>query len=142
MILVDTGVIFAAATRNDDHYHACAELLTSVRLAGRRLLLAPTVVAEVGYLLMTRVSPRVEEDFLRGVADGDFELVDLTSVDYARMAELVGDYGDLPLGTTDASIIALAERLGVTEIATTDRRHFTVVRPRHLGAFTLLPERL
>jgi len=91
---------------------------------------------------MTRVSPRVEEDFLRGVADGDFELVELTSVDYARMAELVGDYGDLPLGTTDASIIALAERLGVTEIATTDRRHFTVVRPRHLGAFTLLPERL
>lgn len=58
------------------------------------------------------------------------------------MAELVERYADLHLGTTDASIIALAERLGVTEIATIDRRHFTAVRPRHVDAFTLLPETL
>lgn len=58
------------------------------------------------------------------------------------MAELVRQYDDLPLGTTDASVIALAERLGVTEVATLDRRHFTVVRPRHVSALTLLPEHL
>jgi hypothetical protein len=46
---------------------------------------------------------------------------------------------DLPLGTTDASVVAVAERLGVSEIATLDRRHFTVVRPRHVKAFTVLP---
>lgn len=39
----------------------------------------------------------------------------------------------------DASLVAIAERLGVTEIATLDRRDFTVVRPRHVGAFVLLP---
>lgn len=50
------------------------------------------------------------------------------------MAELVRRYDDLPVGTTDASVIALAERLGVTEIATLDRRHFTVVRSRHVSA--------
>lgn len=55
------------------------------------------------------------------------------------MAELVYDYADLPLGTTDAAVIALAERLGVTEVATLDRRHFTVVRPRHTAALVLLP---
>lgn len=58
------------------------------------------------------------------------------------MSELVEQYADLPLGTTDASVIALAERLDINEIATLDRRHFTVVRPRHVDAFTLLPERL
>jgi predicted nucleic acid-binding protein len=52
---------------------------------------------------------------------------------------LVTTYADLPLGTTDATVIALAERLGVREIATLDRRHFTVVRPRHVPALTLLP---
>jgi predicted nucleic acid-binding protein len=52
--------------------------------------------------------------------------------DYHRCA-------DLPLGTTDASVIALAERLEVPEVATLDHRHFTVVRPRHTKAFTLLP---
>lgn len=60
--------------------------------------------------------------------------------DGSRMAELVNQYDDLPLGTTDASVIALAERLGIREVATLDRRHFTVVRPRHVEALSLLPE--
>jgi predicted nucleic acid-binding protein len=55
------------------------------------------------------------------------------------MAELVKPYADLPLGTCDAAVIALAERLHVDEVATLDLRHFTVVRPRHVTALTLLP---
>ena len=55
------------------------------------------------------------------------------------MAELVEAYADLRLGTVDASVIALAERLGLTSVATLDRRHFAVVRPIHVEAFTLLP---
>jgi uncharacterized protein len=43
------------------------------------------------------------------------------------------------LGGTDASVITLAERRGTTRIATLNRRHFTVVRPRHAEAFDLLP---
>jgi predicted nucleic acid-binding protein len=46
----------------------------------------------------------------------------------------------LPLGGVDAAVIAVTERLRVTEIATLDRRHFTVVRPAHVEAFTLLSE--
>jgi predicted nucleic acid-binding protein len=55
------------------------------------------------------------------------------------MVKLVAQYHDLPLGTVDASVIAAAERLGVTEIATVDRRHFSVVRPAHVIAFELVP---
>ena len=55
------------------------------------------------------------------------------------MADLVTTYGSLPRGTTDASVIALAERFRLTEVATLDRRHFTVVRPIHANALTLLP---
>lgn len=55
------------------------------------------------------------------------------------MAELVDTYDSLPLGTTDASVIAIAERLKLTEVATLDRRHFTVVRPTHVDTLTLLP---
>lgn len=86
------------------------------------------------------MSTEVESKFLDAVAAGDFEVVNLTSADFARMAELVRRYDDLPLGTTDASVIALAERLGIDEIATLDRRHFRVVRPSHVEALTLLPE--
>jgi predicted nucleic acid-binding protein len=49
-------------------------------------------------------------------------------------------YRDLGLGTTDATVIALCERLELTEVATIDRRHFTIVRPRHVDALVLLPE--
>ena len=59
--------------------------------------------------------------------------------DWARMAELVQQYADLRLGGTDASIVALAERLNVTTIVTLDRRHFAAVRPLHAETFTLLP---
>jgi hypothetical protein len=39
----------------------------------------------------------------------------------------------------DASIIAMAERLGVTTILTTDHRHFAVVRPAHCERLRLVP---
>jgi predicted nucleic acid-binding protein len=45
----------------------------------------------------------------------------------------------MPLGGTDAAVIAVAERLGVEQVATVDHRHFSVVRPLHVSAFTLLP---
>jgi predicted nucleic acid-binding protein len=54
------------------------------------------------------------------------------------MAELIETYADLRLGTVDASVIATAERVGSTVIATLDRRHFTIVRPRHTDAFELV----
>jgi hypothetical protein len=56
----------------------------------------------------------------------------------ARMAELVRAYADLPLGAVDASVIAIAEGLKLTDVATLDRRHFTV-RPKHAKALNLLP---
>ena len=60
----------------------------------------------------------MESLFLRSLADGDFTPVDLTSADFARMADLVSTYESRPLGTTDASVVAVAERLRLTDLAT------------------------
>jgi predicted nucleic acid-binding protein len=60
----------------------------------------------------------------------------------AEVCQLVEMYADLPLGAVDASVIAVAERLRISEVATLDRRHFTVVRPNHTSALLLLPEKL
>lgn len=139
MIVCDTGPLVAAALSNDADHAACVRLLTDMHAAGRDLLVPATVTAEVGYLLAREAGAWVESLFLRSLADGDFAPVDLTAADYARMAELVETYGDLPLGTTDASVIAVAERLKLTDVATLDRRQFTVVRPSHVNSLTLLP---
>jgi predicted nucleic acid-binding protein len=63
----------------------------------------------------------------------------LHPADTVRIAELVARYNDLPLGTVDASLVAAAERLSVNHIATTDRRHFSIVRPAHADTLELLP---
>jgi hypothetical protein len=139
VIVCDTGPLVAAALSNDADHAACVRLFTKMHQAGRQLLVPATVVAEVGYLLAREADPNVESMFLASLAAGDFTAVDLTAADYARMAELVVTYGDLPLGTTDASVIAIAERLELTDVATLDRRHFTVVRPSHANALSLLP---
>jgi uncharacterized protein len=55
------------------------------------------------------------------------------------MAELVEEYAALELGGTDASVIALAERLDASMIITLDRRHFAAVAPRRRESFELIP---
>lgn len=139
MIVCDTGPLVAAALANDDHHRECVDLFTGLHLAGRPLLVPAPVVAEVGYLLAREAGPRVESLFLRSLADGDFVPVELTATDYRRMADLVTAYDDLPLGTTDAAVITLCERLRLTEVATLDHRHFSVVRPANVDRLTLLP---
>lgn len=97
------------------------------------------VITEVAYLLATRVGPEPEVRFLGDLAAGAFTVEPVAAADWLRIAELVARYRDLPLGTVDASVVAAAERMGITEVATLDHRHFTVVRPAHVDAFRLLP---
>jgi predicted nucleic acid-binding protein len=97
------------------------------------------VIAEMSYLLARDASAAVEAEFLRSFATGFLTLADLIVADLDRSAELVEQYADLPLGATDACLVALAERLGIVELATLDRRHFNVVRPRHVDTLTLIP---
>lgn len=103
-------------------------------------LIVPTlVITEVTYLLASRLGPGPEVRFLADLAAGEFIVEAVAAGDWMRIAELVARYHDLPLGTVDASVLATAERLGVSEIATLDHRHFTVVRPAHTTALSLLP---
>ncbi len=136
MILVDAGPLVAAGNRTDIHHDACVRVLLAARPPR---LVSALVIAEVCYLLHRDGGPSVEADFLRSFESGFLTVADVDAADLARMAGLVEQYGDLPLGGADASVVALAERLGVTDVATLDLRHFRVVRPRHVAALTLLP---
>jgi predicted nucleic acid-binding protein len=97
------------------------------------------VVTEVAYLLASRLGAEAEVRFLGDFAAGNLISEVVAGEDWLRIAELVGRYRNLPLGTVDASVVAAAERLRLSQIATLDRRHFTAVRPAHISAFELLP---
>lgn len=108
-------------------------------MAGRGVVVPVTVLPEVTYLLHTRIGPAAEEAFVAAIADGDFLIEPLEAEDVTRAVALMRQYGDLPLGFVDATIIATAERLDARAVLTTDRRHVSVVRSPHVGALTLLP---
>ena len=97
------------------------------------------MITEVAYLIGSRLGTDAEVRFLGDLAAGDFVVEAVVAADWLRIADLVSRYRDLPLGTVDGSVVAAAERLGIAEIATFDRRHFSVVRPAHTKAFELLP---
>lgn len=103
------------------------------------MLVPILVVTEVAYLLGTRVGVETEVRFLGDLAAGELVPEQVEPADWLRIAELVAVYRDLPLGTVDASVVAAAERLGTSTIATLDRRHFSIVRPAHLPGFELVP---
>ena len=96
------------------------------------------VITEVTYLLGTRLGVDPEVRFLGDLAAGNLIVEPVAASDWMRIAELVARYRDLPLGTVDSSVVAAAERLGTTDIATIDRRHFTVVQS-NIGILNLLP---
>ena len=139
MIVVDTGPLVAAALTSDMNHRRCVELFASLRLNSERLVIPPFVVTEVCYLLAKAGGSKPEVAFVRSLAIEDFIVAPVTAAGLERTADLIGKYADLPLGIVDASVVALAEQLGVGEIATLDRRHFSVVRPQHVDTFALLP---
>lgn len=135
-MLVDTGPLVAVANANDDAHLRCLDFLEQT---SSRLLVPTTVLTEVCYLLETRRGPAIESAFLSDFGRGALELVNLVPDDLTRMAELITRYADLPLCGTDASVIAIAERLGLSDMVTLDRRHFSIVRPQHVESFTIYP---
>ncbi|MDR8407719.1 PIN domain-containing protein [Nonomuraea sp. 3-1Str] len=139
MIVVDTGPIVAATFRDDKNHERCVHEFTRLRSADRPLLVPSFVAGESCYMIGKLGGARAEAAFLRLLESGWFRLVDLTESDLSRIAVLVERYNDLPLGSADASVVAVAERMRVTDVMTIDVRDFSVVRPIHVPALTLLP---
>ena len=136
MLLVDTGPLVAYINRKDPDHEACAALFTS---RTDNLLITPYVLTEACYLVGKYVSADAEINLIEAVAVGDLVQVDVSAADMERIAELARQYRSFPLGIADASVIAIAERLDLEEVATLDHRHFRAVRPKHCDALTVLP---
>lgn len=134
LAVVDTGPLYAVVDEDDDDHARCRAVLEN---DSHRLIIPTMVIAEATYLVGTRLGPDVEAQFLRTLAHVAVEAP--TPDDWPRMADLVSQYADFPLGGADASVVALAERLDIETIITLDDRHFRAVRPRHRKAFRILP---
>jgi uncharacterized protein len=134
LAVVDAGPLYAAADADDQDHLASR---TALERSDLRLIVPALVIAEATYFVGRRMGAAAESRFLSGI--GELDVEGPSREDFTRMTELVEQYADFPLGGTDASVIALAERLDASIILTLDRRHFAAIAPRHRAAFDLLP---
>jgi hypothetical protein len=136
-LILDTGPLYAALDRADRDHARCRRLIEEAKEA---LVVPGPVLPELDYLVAERIGPGPMLAFIRDVERGAFLVEDLEAEDYSRVRDVMDRYTDEDIGFVDAAILAVVERLNEPKLATLDRRHFCVLRPRHVDALELLPQ--
>lgn len=136
MLLLDTSGLLAAIDEGQRRHAECAAVLAS---RPGPFLLSPFVLAELDYLLATRVGRDAQHALLDEVARGAYRLepFDASDIDVAKRIML--RYRELQPGLADASIVVLAARHRVRDVLTLDRRHFQAMRQVNDRPFRVLP---
>ncbi|MDQ3767572.1 MAG: PIN domain-containing protein [Actinomycetota bacterium] len=137
MIVLDTSGLLAAIDSSQRRHESTRRALEA---DPGPLLLSPFVLAELDYLLSTRVGVEAETLLLGEVADGAYRLENLGTEDVRIAIEIINRYRELSVGLADASIVVIAARAGTNRILTLDERHFRAIRPLRGRSFQLLPK--
>jgi predicted nucleic acid-binding protein len=134
MTLVDAGPLVAILHRDDRRHRDCVQALKTLPPP---LGTTWPVVTEAMYLLGFAADA---QDELWGLLDsGRLGLFGLDAADAPRMRALIRKYRDLPMDLADASLVAVAEREGISKVFTLDPRDFGVYRLARGGRFSVIP---
>ena len=137
MIVADTGAVLALIDADDGHH----ETLTAAFREDPSSWVVPwAVLPEVDYLLGAHLGSRAQDAFLTDLGRGEWVVDWGGEADLRRANEIATRYRALRLGLVDAAVIAAAERLRASAIATLDLRHFGAVAIR--GRPRLIPRDL
>ena len=123
MIVADTSAIFAFLNKRDQHREAVIQVFVNEP----QIIVPVAILSELAYMVESRLGQYAMAVFLDDCQNGAFSL-EWRETDLPRIQALTRQYADPPLGFADASVIALAEHIG--RVATTDRRHFNVVKTK------------
>lgn len=135
-LILDTGPLYASLDRSDADHAACRALIET---ADEPLVIPSPVLVEVDYWIQRRLHPGALVALVADIEAGAYTVVDLEAADYTRVRELCDRYADADIGFVDAAVLAIVERLDEPKLATLDRRHFGLLRPRHRESIELLP---
>lgn len=125
MILLDTSGLLAALDATQQSHSPAAASLAAARPP---LLLSPFVLAELDYLLATRVGEAAQSALLGEVERGAYTLMPMTAGDVGSAHTVIARHAGLQIRLADASIVVLAERHKIRDVLTLDQRHFRVLK--------------
>lgn len=136
MIIADTSGLLAFVNRREPAHEAVRE---AVEAEPEPLVVSPYVVAELGYLVATRLGVDAELSVLDELTAGAYHLATVEAAEVRQATSVIRRYRDLQIGLADASLVVLADRYRTRSVLTLGRRHFTVLRPLTGGRFHLIP---
>ena len=136
-IIADTSYLFALYNFKDINHRAAAAF--AFETASERMLLPDVALTELAYLLVRDIGYVALRTLLENLRDSEIELVPVARSDLGRIYDIATTYASAEFDIVDCCIMAIAERLSVTRIATFDRRDFSIFRPRHCDYLVLLP---
>jgi uncharacterized protein len=136
VILLDTSGLLAALDSSQRHH---ARATAALRAAPGPLLLSPFVLAELDYLLATRVGSQAALALLAEVPRGAYRLEPFDAADIATAHEVIEAFADLDVALADASIVVLSRRYEALDVLTLDERHFRTLRGATGRPFHVLP---
>lgn len=136
MIVLDTGGWYAALDANEALHGRAVAALAS---AAPPRVLSPFVLAELDYLIGTRVGHSAQMALVEEVTRGAYQLDAFTADDVAQARRIMERYADLRIGLADASVVVLAQRHRTWDLLCTDERHFRALRGAGGKPFRLLP---
>lgn len=137
MIVADTGAVVALIDADDGHHRALSDLFRQDPMGW---ILPWAILPEVDYLLASQLGSRAQDAFLADLGAGEWAVEWGQEADLVRAHEINIKYRSLRVGLVDAAVIAVAERLRASAIATLDLRHFGTVTIR--GHPRLIPRDL
>lgn len=136
MIVLDTSGLLAWIDATQRLHGDVAAAMTN---ESPPYLLSPFVLAELDYLVATRVGRNEERALLEEVENNAFDLVTFTNEDVGRARSVMDRFQDLAIGLADASIVVIAEKYRTHDILTLDARHFRTLTGIDRRPFRLLP---
>ena len=134
MILADTSGLLSLYNRREPTHTSVAEAVAQEQ---GPFVVSPYVIAELDYLVSTRLGADAEQRALAELASPAYVLASVDRDDLRACTELISRYAGI--GVTDASMLVLADRLGIDRVLTLDRRHFEVARTPSGRALAIVP---
>jgi uncharacterized protein len=136
VILLDTSGLLAALDSSQRQHAGAAATLRDAR---GPFVLSPFVLAELDYLLATRVGSHAALALLAEIARGAYRLESFDAVDISDAHAVIETHLDLNVGLADASIVVLSRRYETLDVLTLDERHFRTLRGSAEQPFRILP---
>ncbi len=135
-IILDASAVLAAADQADLNHEAAMAWFARV---DEPLLIGALTLGELDTLLQRELGPTAIHAVMQTIADGGLRVVAPTDDDLARARELLTEAAEHHPRLADGLLVASAERLGISRVATFDRRPIAIFRPRHVRALDLEP---